>query len=118
MCGGGLVAGSALLVGGDPGIGKSTRLLQAVAALAGQAICVYISGEEAIEQVRLRAKRLGLHGAPVQLATATALRDIVASLDYGEPPAVVVIDSIQTMYLDSLDSAPGTVAQVRSCATN
>ncbi|HXP96590.1 MAG TPA: DNA repair protein RadA [Telmatospirillum sp.] len=117
VCGGGLVPGSALLVGGDPGIGKSTLLLQAVAALAAQATCVYISGEEAIEQVRLRARRLGLHGAPVQLAAATALRDIAASLDQGEVPAVVVIDSIQTMYLDSLDSAPGTVAQVRSCAS-
>ena len=117
VCGGGLVPGSALLVGGDPGIGKSTLLLQAVAALAAEAACIYISGEEAIEQVRLRARRLGLHGAPVQLAAATALRDIVASLDHGDVPAVVVIDSIQTMYLDSLDSAPGTVAQVRSCAS-
>ena len=117
VCGGGLVAGSALLVGGDPGIGKSTLLLQAVAALSQQADCVYISGEEAVEQVRLRARRLGLEGAPVRLAAATALRDIVASLDQGPAPAVVIIDSIQTMYLDSLDSAPGTVAQVRSCAS-
>ncbi|MTJ81006.1 MAG: DNA repair protein RadA [Telmatospirillum sp.] len=117
VCGGGLVPGSALLVGGDPGIGKSTLLLQAVAALAAGADCVYISGEEAVEQVRLRARRLGLAGAPVRLASATALRDIAATLEHGEPPAVVVIDSIQTMYLDSLDSAPGTVAQVRSCAS-
>ncbi|HEY1721683.1 MAG TPA: DNA repair protein RadA [Magnetospirillaceae bacterium] len=117
VCGGGLVPASALLVGGDPGIGKSTLLLQAVAALAQSgADCVYISGEEAIEQVRLRALRLGLANAPVQLASATSLRDIVATLETGEPPAVVVIDSIQTMYLDSLDSAPGTVAQVRACA--
>jgi len=117
VCGGGLVPASALLVGGDPGIGKSTLLLQAAAALAqAGAACVYISGEEAIEQVRLRALRLGLAAAPVQLAAATSLRDIAATLDEGDPPAVVVIDSIQTMYLDSLDSAPGTVAQVRACA--
>ena len=116
VCGGGLVPGSCLLVGGDPGIGKSTLLLQAMAALSHQASCIYISGEEAVEQVRLRALRLGLTKAPVQLASATSLRDIAASLDVGEAPAVVVIDSIQTMYLDSLDSAPGTVAQVRACA--
>ncbi len=116
VCGGGLVPGSCLLVGGDPGIGKSTLLLQTVAALAQEAQCLYISGEEAVDQVRLRALRLGLAEAPVQLASATSLRDIVASLEHGEPPAVVVIDSIQTMYLDSLDSAPGTVAQVRASA--
>ncbi len=117
VCGGGLVPGSALLVGGDPGIGKSTLLLQAVAALSAESSCVYISGEEAVDQVRLRARRLGLVSSPVQLASATALRDIVASLDHAQPPAVVVIDSIQTMYLDALDSAPGTVAQVRACAS-
>jgi DNA repair protein RadA/Sms len=119
VCGGGLVPGSALLVGGDPGIGKSTLLLQTVAALAEEApnACVYISGEEAVDQVRLRARRLGLAGAAVQLAAATALRDIAASLDHGQAPAVVVIDSIQTMWLDALDSAPGTVAQVRACAS-
>ncbi|HMA51104.1 MAG TPA: DNA repair protein RadA, partial [Magnetospirillaceae bacterium] len=116
VCGGGLVPGSALLIGGDPGIGKSTLLLQATAALAQQTTCVYISGEEAVDQVRLRARRLDLVHSPVQLASATNLRDIIASLDTGTPPNVVVIDSIQTMYLDSLDSAPGTVAQVRSCA--
>ena len=116
VCGGGLVPGSALLIGGDPGIGKSTLLLQATAALAQQTTCVYISGEEAVDQVRLRARRLDLVQSPLQLASATNLRDIVTSLDGGTPPNVVVIDSIQTMYLDSLDSAPGTVAQVRSCA--
>jgi DNA repair protein RadA/Sms len=116
VCGGGLVAGSALLVGGDPGIGKSTLLLQATAALAGEAPVAYISGEEAVEQVRLRAARLGLAEAPVMLASATSLRDIVATLDGPDTPGVVVIDSIQTMYADTLESAPGTVAQVRTCA--
>ncbi|MDP9196233.1 MAG: DNA repair protein RadA [Pseudomonadota bacterium] len=116
VCGGGLVPGSALLVGGDPGIGKSTILLQVVCALARQAPVVYVSGEESADQVRLRARRLGLADAPVQLASATSVRDIVASLDGAESPAVVIIDSIQTMYVDTLDSAPGTVAQVRTCA--
>ncbi|HVG82050.1 MAG TPA: DNA repair protein RadA, partial [Methylomirabilota bacterium] len=119
VSGGGLVRGSALLVGGDPGIGKSTLLLLAVASLASGpkgAACAYISGEEAIEQVRLRARRLGVSAAKVELAAATSVADIVATLDRPDPPAVVVIDSIQTMALDSLDSAPGTVAQVRASA--
>jgi DNA repair protein RadA/Sms len=121
VCGGGMVPGSALLVGGDPGIGKSTVLLQVVAALAsgkgGKPIaCAYISGEESLDQVRLRAARLGVAPAPVQLAAATSIRDIVASLDDGSAPDVVVVDSIQTMYLDTLDSAPGTVSQVRASA--
>jgi len=117
VCGGGLIPGSAVLVGGDPGIGKSTILLQAVARLArGGVTCAYISGEESVDQVRLRAQRLGLAQAGVAVAAATSVRDIVASLDRADPPAAVVIDSIQTMYLDSLDSAPGTVAQVRASA--
>jgi DNA repair protein RadA/Sms len=123
VCGGGLVAGSALLVGGDPGIGKSTLLLQVVAALASRSAkagetlgCLYISGEEAIDQVRMRAERLAVSGAPVELATATGIRDIAASLDREDRPQIVVIDSIQTMYLDTLDSAPGTVSQVRAAA--
>jgi DNA repair protein RadA/Sms len=116
VCGGGLVPGSAVLVGGDPGIGKSTLLLQVTAALSGDAQVAYISGEEAIDQIRMRATRLGLTGANVALAAATNLRDVLASLDGGKGPALVVIDSIQTMYLDTLDSAPGTVAQVRACA--
>jgi DNA repair protein RadA/Sms len=116
VCGGGLVPGSALLLGGDPGIGKSTLLLQVAARIAAIGRCVYISGEEAIDQVRMRAARLGVGDARVDLAAATAVRDIVASLEGVAAPAVAVIDSIQTMYLDSLDSAPGTVAQVRASA--
>jgi DNA repair protein RadA/Sms len=117
VTGGGLVPGSALLIGGDPGIGKSTLLIQATARLAqGGARCAYISGEEAIDQVRMRAARLGIGDAPVELATATALRDIAGALEAGRGPDVAVIDSIQTLYSDALDSAPGTVAQVRACA--
>ncbi len=118
VAGGGLVAGSALLIGGDPGIGKSTLLLQVTAALSANAACLYISGEEALEQLRLRARRLGLGEAPVSLAAATSVRDIVATLESSLPfanaPQAVVIDSIQTLYVDTLDSAPGTVAQVRT----
>jgi DNA repair protein RadA/Sms len=121
VCGGGLVPGSALLIGGDPGIGKSTLILQAMAALAdgksGRKLeCAYVSGEESLDQVRLRARRLGVADAPVRLAAATSIRDIAASLDRTDTPQVVAIDSIQTMYLDNLDSAPGTVSQVRAAA--
>jgi DNA repair protein RadA/Sms len=116
VCGGGLVPASAVLIGGDPGIGKSTLLLQVTARLAGDCTTVYISGEEAIDQIKLRAARMGLAEAPVELATATSVRDIVASLDREGAPRVVVVDSIQTMYVDNLDSAPGTVAQVRAAA--
>lgn len=116
VTGGGLVPGSAVLIGGDPGIGKSTLLLQVVCRLAAETPVAYISGEEAVEQVRMRATRLGLGGAAVRLAAATNVRDIVATLDGRDAPSVVVIDSIQTMYVDALDSAPGTVAQVRASA--
>ena len=117
VCGGGLVPGSALLVGGDPGIGKSTILLQVAAALANNGLdCVYISGEEAVDQVRLRADRLGLADAPVALASATNVRDILATLETRAGTDVLVIDSIQTMFVDTLDSAPGTVSQVRASA--
>ncbi|MGD9538883.1 MAG: DNA repair protein RadA [Alphaproteobacteria bacterium] len=116
--GGGLIPGSAALVAGDPGIGKSTLLLQAAAGLALQGLaCAYISGEEGVEQIRLRAGRLGLAQAPVTLAAATNLRDILTGLDAMAPrPVAVIVDSIQTLYLDTLDSAPGTVAQVRAAA--
>ncbi|MAI49879.1 MAG: DNA repair protein RadA [Rhodospirillaceae bacterium] len=116
VTGGGLVPGSALLVGGDPGIGKSTILLQVAASITKSATCAYISGEEAVDQMRMRAERLGLASFPVQLAAATNLRDIVATLDVSDPPRLVIIDSIQTMYLDNLDSAPGSVSQVRATA--
>lgn len=116
VCGGGLVPGSALLIGGDPGIGKSTLLLQAMAALSKTAPVVYISGEEAIAQVRMRARRLGLADSSVQLGAETNLKDIVSTLEEGKPPAAVVIDSIQTMWTDALESAPGTVTQVRATA--
>lgn len=116
VTGGGLVPGSALLIGGDPGIGKSTLLLQVAAALAATGRAAYISGEEATDQIKLRADRLGLREAPVDLAAATAVRDIAASLDTAQPGDVVVVDSIQTLYLDTVESAPGTVAQVRVSA--
>ena len=116
VTGGGLVDGSALLVGGDPGIGKSTMLLQVAGGLAGAVPVAYISGEEAIDQIRLRARRLGLADSPVRLAAATNVRDIATTLESGEPPRAVVVDSIQTMYVDTLESAPGTVAQVRGSA--
>jgi DNA repair protein RadA/Sms len=115
--GGGLVPGSATLLGGDPGIGKSTLLLQAAANLARRGLSVaYISGEEAVDQVRLRARRLGLGDAPVQLAAATSVRDILTTMTAGPPPALLVIDSIQTMHSDLIESAPGTVSQVRAAA--
>ncbi|MBD24006.1 MAG: DNA repair protein RadA [Candidatus Marinimicrobia bacterium] len=117
VCGGGLVPGSTVLVGGDPGIGKSTILLQACGDLAANgSVVTYITGEEAIDQIRLRAKRLKLDKQPVMLATATNVRDIIASLDRERSPDVVVIDSIQTMYADTIDSAPGTITQVRTCS--
>ncbi|MCI0752408.1 DNA repair protein RadA [Teichococcus vastitatis] len=117
VLGGGFVPGSVVLVGGDPGIGKSTILLQAAAriASAGKRV-LYISGEEAIDQVRLRALRLGLTDSPMGLAASTSLRDIAASLEEEKDCTLVIVDSIQTVWLDSLDSAPGTVSQVRACA--
>jgi len=116
VLGGGLVPASAILVGGDPGIGKSTLLLQVAAAFARRGVkSIYISGEEATSQIRMRAKRLGLSDAPVQLAAETNLRDILTTLD-AERPDFVIIDSIQTMWADHVDSAPGSVSQVRATA--
>ena len=116
VLGGGLVPASAVLVGGDPGIGKSTLLLQAAAAFAARGTpAVYVSGEEAAAQVRMRAARLGLAQAPLRLATGTGLGDILATLE-AERPALAVVDSIQTLWSDRIDSAPGSVAQVRACA--
>jgi DNA repair protein RadA/Sms len=117
VLGGGMVEASAILVGGDPGIGKSTLLLQAAATLAraGQRV-LYISGEESVGQIRLRAQRLGLSDAPVSLATATALSEILAALEAERAIALVIIDSIQTIWDESIESAPGTVTQVRASA--
>ncbi len=118
VSGGGLVPGSVILVGGDPGIGKSTLLLQVCAGMANKLkdnSCFYISGEEAIDQVRIRAKRLGLADSPVRLASTTSVKDIIATLEK-ENPSLVIIDSIQTMYLEEVESTPGSVAQVRACA--
>ncbi|MDF3414000.1 DNA repair protein RadA [Sulfitobacter sp. M57] len=116
VLGGGLVAGSAILVGGDPGIGKSTLLLQAAAHFAKAGLqTIYVSGEEASAQVRMRAQRLGLSDAPVQLAAETNLRDILTTLDK-ERPQLAIIDSIQTMWADNVESAPGSVSQVRAAS--
>ena len=117
VTGGGFVPGSVLLLGGEPGIGKSTLLIQACAALGAQGRrVVYISGEEAVAQVRLRAERLGLAQCPVELAAETSVEDIIATLSRGAVPALVVIDSIQTMWTDGVEAAPGTVTQVRGAA--
>lgn len=114
VLGGGLVAGSAILVGGDPGIGKSTLLLQASAAFANHSLhAIYISGEEASAQVRLRAQRLGLADSPVRLGAETALRNILTTLD-NERPDLAIIDSVQTLWSDTVEAAPGSVSQVRA----
>ncbi|HET7154325.1 MAG TPA: DNA repair protein RadA [Hyphomicrobiaceae bacterium] len=115
VTGGGIVPGSALLIGGEPGIGKSTLLLQVAAAfaVAGRR-AVYFTGEEATAQVRLRAERLGLVQAPLALASETSLSNVLATLAEGKPADLVVIDSIQTLWADGLEAAPGTVSQVRA----
>lgn len=116
VCGGGLVPASAILIGGDPGVGKSTLLLQAAAALARKgAVTAYVTGEEAEAQVQERARRLGAADAPVKLAAETDLRKILEGLKALKPD-VVVMDSIQTVWADGVEAAPGTVAQVRACA--
>ena len=117
VTGGGLVAGSALLIGGDPGIGKSTLLLQLVGALAARGSrTAYMTGEESADQVRMRARRLGLADSSVGLAAVTNAADIAQTIRDNRDLDVVIIDSIQTMYLPTLDSAPGTVSQVRAAA--
>jgi DNA repair protein RadA/Sms len=117
VTGGGFVRGSVLLLGGDPGIGKSTLLIEVAAKLASSGKrTIYVSGEEAIGQVRMRAERLKLSQAPVELAAETNVEDIISTLSAGEPPALVVIDSIQTMWTETVESAPGTVTQVRGAA--
>ncbi len=117
VLGGGLVPGSAVLVGGDPGIGKSTLLLQAAARIARSgASAIYVSGEESDAQIRLRARRLGLAGAPVALAVSTSVGDVAATVDAPGAAQVLVIDSIQTMHTGGLESAPGAVGQVRASA--
>src|SRR6202171_4656656 len=117
VTGGGFVRGSVLLMAGDPGIGKSTLLIQASAAMARAGHrAVYISGEEAVAQVRLRAERLGLRDAKVELAAETSVEDIIATLSEGKTPRLIIIDSIQTMWTELVESAPGTVTQVRGSA--
>jgi len=115
VLGGGLVPGGVVLIGGDPGIGKSTLLLQALAALSQRTKVLYVSGEESAAQVALRARRLGVEGRQVRLMAEIALERILAALE-AERPQVAVIDSIQTLYSGELQSAPGSVAQVRECA--
>ncbi len=116
VCGGGVVPGSAILLAGDPGVGKSTLLLQVCAEAARRgAACAYISGEEAVEQIRARAHRMGLADAAVKLAAETSLRDIVDGLKR-EAWDLVVIDSIQTLWSDAHEAGPGSVTQVRACA--
>ncbi|MEM9107833.1 MAG: DNA repair protein RadA, partial [Pseudomonadota bacterium] len=117
VTGGGFVRGSALLVGGDPGIGKSTLLMQAAAALSRRKHrVIYVSGEEAVAQIRLRAQRLGAAETDVLLAAETNVEDILATLSQGNRPDLVIIDSIQTLWSDMAESAPGTVTQVRTGA--
>ncbi|MBK6741519.1 MAG: DNA repair protein RadA [Hydrogenophilales bacterium] len=115
VLGGGLVPGGVVLIGGDPGIGKSTLLLQALATLSGQHKTLYVSGEESADQIAMRANRLGLDGADIPLLTEIRLEAILGTLQ-AEKPQVAVIDSIQTVYTDALTSAPGSVSQVRECA--
>jgi DNA repair protein RadA/Sms len=115
VLGGGIVAGGVVLIGGDPGIGKSTLLLQALDALSKELKTLYVTGEESGAQVALRSRRLGFAASKVRVLAEIQLEKILASIA-AEQPAVCVIDSIQTVYSDQLSSAPGSVAQVRECA--
>lgn len=117
VLGGGLVRGSVILIGGDPGIGKSTLLLQLVSILGINNLnCAYVSGEESTEQIKLRAKRLELSDSPVKLLSATNINEIMSLIEKDKALDLIVIDSIQTMYSDEFNSAPGTVTQVKACA--
>jgi DNA repair protein RadA/Sms len=115
VLGGGLVVGQVALIGGDPGIGKSTLLLQSLAALGASRKVIYVSGEESAEQVALRARRLGLDAEGIGLLAEIQLERILGALE-GARPEVAVVDSIQTLWSEALQSAPGSVAQVRECA--
>ena len=115
VLGGGLVAGSVVLLGGDPGIGKSTLLLQVLAALSGDLASLYVTGEESLQQISLRARRLGIDGRSIRLYSETSVERIIATAAR-ERPQVMVLDSIQTLYTEALQSAPGSVAQVRESA--
>lgn len=115
VLGGGLVQGSVVLIGGDPGIGKSTLLLQAIAALAGRLRGIYVSGEESLAQLAARAERLGIELGTIECLAQTRLEAIIGVLER-ERPALAVIDSIQTIWSEALTAAPGSVSQVRECA--
>lgn len=116
VTGGGLVPGGVVLIGGDPGIGKSTLMLQMASRLSHQTPTLYVSGEEAIDQIQSRAHRLGVAQSPLALASSTNLKDIIATIEGPQGAKLVVIDSIQTMFLDDLEASPGTVSQVRACS--
>ncbi|HUG03982.1 MAG TPA: AAA family ATPase, partial [Steroidobacteraceae bacterium] len=115
VIGGGLVPGSVILIGGDPGIGKSTLLLQVLGALDGRLSTLYVTGEESLAQVGLRASRLGLGSLALPVLAETSVEQVLQLLQ-GQRPGLVVIDSIQTLYTEALDSAPGSVSQLRECA--
>ena len=115
VLGGGIVPGSVILIGGDPGIGKSTLLLQVLAGLMGKLKCLYVSGEESLQQINMRAKRLDLDVGALRCLTETSVEQILAVADK-EKPGLVVVDSIQTLYSEQVDSAPGSVSQVRESA--
>jgi DNA repair protein RadA/Sms len=117
VLGGGLVQASVVLLGGSPGIGKSTLLLQTAQSLAKKNVrIIYISGEESVDQIRLRAKRMGVLQSNIELAATTNVSEIINSIKASNEPTLVIIDSIQTMFLEDLSSAPGSVSQVRACA--
>jgi DNA repair protein RadA/Sms len=115
VLGGGVVPGAVILIGGDPGIGKSTLLLQVLAQLEGRLSTLYVTGEESLAQVHLRAQRLGLPRMDLPVLAETGMEQVLAAMD-AQKPGLVVIDSIQTLYSDALDSAPGSVSQLRECA--